>query len=113
MTENKKIGKAAREIMEDWPNIPLSAEEATLLAKLINNPVYHEVVLCYRGRRTGDNGPDEEPLYFGDICYWLDYEANYQNHEDHDGMFSPQAIASVNKWIRSYGTYPIRPFGDN
>ena len=107
------VSKKVKEIMEDWPNISLTEDEAKLLAKLIDNPVYFEVVICYHNRRTGDNGPDEEPLGFGDICYWLDYEANYQDHEDHDNKFSRQAINSVNKWIRAYSTYPIRPFGYN
>ena len=89
-------------ILKDWPNIPLTREEAKLLCKVERNPVYQEVKITYSGRNANDYGPNDEPLCFGDICYWLDYEANYQNYEDHDNMFSPQAIASVNKWVRLY-----------
>lgn len=99
-------------IMRDWPNIRLSKEEARLLTKVERNPVYDDVQITYSGRVPDDEDADG-PLTFGDICYWLDYEANYQNYEEDDRRFSDQAIRAINRFIREHSTYPIRPFGYN
>ena len=99
-------------VIEDWPNISLSRDEAKLLSRIERNPVYQDVVGTY-GRCVPDDEDRDGPLTFGDICYWLDYEANYQNYEENDGRFSNQAIASVNRFIREHSTYPVRPFGYN
>lgn len=99
-----------KSIMADWPNIPLSKEDASKLVRIENNPVYQDVVTTYHDRKAEDSIPPE-PYTFGDICYWLEYEAGYQENEEDDGRFSSQAIASIKRWCKKNYAYPIHPWG--
>lgn len=99
-----------KSIRADWPNIPLSKEDASKLVRIENNPVYKDVVITYSERSEYDNNPPE-PLTFGDICYWLAYEAGYQENEENDHRYSSQAIASIKRWARTNYNYPVDPWG--
>jgi hypothetical protein len=101
-----------KKVIGEWPNIPLSKEDAKKLVLISNNPVYESVVRDYHGRSRYDNNPPED-LGFGDICYWLDYEANMDDAQDvplEERMFTRQAVSGINRWLDKYNTNPIRPW---
>ena len=84
-----------KEIIQKWGDVIISPEQAKEIRKIEKNPIYHAVE-CEKSNMPpyGDEHYD-----FTDIIYWLDFESRYQDEEEDDGMYSRQAINSIQRWI--------------